>query len=125
MYSFSSVILFGASACNRHAIMINDWTQYASNPFVIPLEIPAPIDGAGGIIVTDLNNDGLVDYLITVPGHIAAYSNNGRKLWIKKTDVRIGGSSRNPHTGRGRETLGRGSNADVSQYFLANLPSVL
>ena len=69
---------------------------YQSNPFVIKLDIPAPKDNrdsAGGIIVADIDNDGKMDYLVTVPGHIAAYSNNGEKLWVLKSDIVVGGSS--------------------------------
>jgi hypothetical protein len=68
---------------------------YSNNPFVIKLEIPAPKDSAGGIITADINNDGKMDYLVTVPGHLAAYDNDGNKLWIKKTDIVVGGSSEN------------------------------
>ena len=66
---------------------------YAANPFVIDLEIPAPQDSAGGIIVADVDNDGRMDFLVTVPGHLAVYGNDGRKLWIVKADVGVGGSS--------------------------------
>ncbi|MEA3364872.1 MAG: FG-GAP-like repeat-containing protein [Candidatus Hydrogenedentes bacterium] len=67
--------------------------QYEDNPFVIRLEIPGPQDSAGGVIAADLDNDGRMDYLVTVPGHVAAYGNDGEKLWIQKTAVRVGGSS--------------------------------
>jgi hypothetical protein len=69
-----------------------------SNPVVIKLEIPPPADlndSAGGIIVADTNNDGKMDYLVTVRGHLAVYNNSGEKLWIKKTDINVGGSSEN------------------------------
>jgi hypothetical protein len=66
---------------------------YQSNPFVIKLAIPAPKDSAGGIIVADVDNNGNMDYLVTVPGHLAAYVNNGKKLWIAKIDISVGGSS--------------------------------
>lgn len=66
---------------------------YDRNPLVISLEIPAPKDSAGGIIVADVNSDGKQDYLVTVPGHLAVYDNSGRKLWIEKTDLVVGGSS--------------------------------
>jgi hypothetical protein len=66
---------------------------YQSNPFVIQLAIPAPKDSAGGIIVADVDNDGSMDYLVTVPGHLAVYGNDGKKLWIKKVDISVGGSS--------------------------------
>ena len=67
----------------------NNRSQYYSNPFVISLDIPAPEDDKGSVIVADLNNDGLRDYIVTVPGHIAAYDNRGRKLWIIRTDIRL------------------------------------
>jgi len=60
---------------------------------VIKLEIPSPRDSAGGIIVADVNDDGRMDYLVTVPGHLAVYANDGKKLWIKKTDIAVGGQS--------------------------------
>ncbi len=66
---------------------------YESNRHTINLDIPAPQDSAGGIIVADVNNDGAMDYLVTVPGHLAAYDNTGKKLWILKTDIVVGGSS--------------------------------
>ena len=79
------VLLCGGVALSAEA--------YSSNPFVIKLAIPAPRDSAGGIIVADINNDGKMDYLVTVPGHLAVYGNNGKKLWVKKTDIVVGGSS--------------------------------
>ena len=68
-------------------------SQYPTNPFVIKMEIPAPQDSAGGLIVADLDNDGRMDYLVTVPGHVAAYAWNGQKLWVRQIDVRVGGSA--------------------------------
>jgi hypothetical protein len=67
--------------------------NYPNNPFVIKIEIPAPQDSAGGLIVADLNADGRMDYLVTVPGHVAAYRWDGQKLWVLKVDVRVGGSA--------------------------------
>ncbi len=66
---------------------------YQQNPFVIALDIPAPQDSAGGIIVADLDTDGSMDYLVTVPGHVAAYAHDGMKLWVLETDVVVGRSS--------------------------------
>lgn len=62
-------------------------------PKVIPLAIPAPKDSAGGILVADADNDGRMDFFVTVPGHLAVYGNDGRKLWVRKTDIVVGGSS--------------------------------
>ncbi len=62
---------------------------------VIKLDIPAPKDSAGGMIVADVDDDGKMDYLVTVPGHLAVYGNDGKKLWIRKIDIVVGGSSEN------------------------------
>lgn len=62
-------------------------------PQAIKLGIPAPKDSAGGIIVADADDDGAMDYLVTVPGHLAVHANDGRRLWIKKTPIVVGGSS--------------------------------
>ncbi len=70
-----------------------DVGAYDRNPLVISLEIPGPTDSAGGILVADVNGDGKQDFLVTVPGHLAVYDNGGRKLWIAKTDLCVGGSS--------------------------------
>ena len=60
---------------------------------VIKLEIPPPTDSAGGIIAADVDDDGKPDFLVTVPGHLAVYGNDGRRLWVKKTDIAVGGQS--------------------------------
>ena len=101
-----------------------DWPQYETNPFVIELDIPAPESSAGGIIVADITNDGRMDYLITVPGHIAAYGNDGTKLWIKTIDVRVGGSSENEglpgHQGPGVIAADIDGNDRAEVLFLTN-----
>jgi hypothetical protein len=71
------------------------WPQYEKNPFVIVLDIPAPQNSAGGIVVSDVDGDGLLDYLVTVPGHVACYAHGGDKRWVLQDDVRVGGSSEN------------------------------
>lgn len=74
------------------------WPQYETNPFMIALDIPGPSDNedsAGGIIAADLDNDGLLDYLVTCRGHVAAYAHNGSKLWVHQVDLRVGGPSEN------------------------------
>jgi len=64
-----------------------------AKPFVIKLDIPAPKDSAGGIVVADVDDDGRMDFLVTVPGHLAVYGGDGRKRWIAKIDIAAGGQS--------------------------------
>ena len=75
-------------------VSISITAAYAASPTpeIIKLDIPAPDqeDSAGGIITADVNNDKKPDYLVTVRGHLAAYDNSGKKLWIKKTDIAVG-----------------------------------
>ena len=68
-------------------------TSGPAGPSVIRLDIPAPNDSAGGIIAADVDNDGRMDLLVTVPGHLAVYASDGRKIWIKQTDICVGGQS--------------------------------
>ncbi|MCX8053973.1 MAG: FG-GAP-like repeat-containing protein [Armatimonadetes bacterium] len=71
-----------------------DWPQYEANPFVIPIDFDFnDEDGAGSIIAADLDNDGLMDYLVTRPGNIGAYSHFGKRLWHLKLDVQVSSSS--------------------------------
>jgi len=63
--------------------------NYPNNPFVIKIEIPAPQDSAGGLIVADLNADGRMDYLVTVPRHVAAYRWDSRKIWVLDADGKV------------------------------------
>ncbi len=60
---------------------------------VIKLDIPAPKTSAGGIIVADVDNDGKMDFLITVPGHLALYRNDGKKLWIARMEIVVASKS--------------------------------
>ena len=59
----------------------------------VKLDIPAPLDSAGGLIAADLNQDGRPDYLVTVPGHLAVYDNNGSELWIERADIVVSSKS--------------------------------
>ena len=63
------------------------------DPTVIPLDIPAPQESEGGLIVADVDDDGAMDFLVTVPGHLAVSGNDGTKLWVKETDIVVGGQS--------------------------------
>lgn len=64
-----------------------------SRPVVIKLDMPPPQESEGGLIVADVDNDGAMDYVVTVPGHLVVYGNNGRKLWLKQTEIVVGGQS--------------------------------
>lgn len=74
---------------------VRSLASYPTNPFVIKMDIPAEDDGSGGIVVFDVNGDGLMDYLVTKPGHLAVYSNDGKKLWVKKVPIRVSVNSEN------------------------------
>lgn len=59
----------------------------------VALSIPGPQDSAGGLLVADVTNDGKMDFLVTVPGHLAVVGNDGRELWAKEIDIGVGGQS--------------------------------
>ncbi|MBC8372297.1 MAG: VCBS repeat-containing protein, partial [Planctomycetes bacterium] len=77
------------------AMLVMSWCSAlgADVTQTIKLDIPAPKDSGGGIIVADVNGDGKMDYLVTVPGHLAVYGNDGKKLWGKKLEIGVGGQS--------------------------------
>jgi len=39
--------------------------------------------------VHDLTGDGLLDFVVTSDGHIGAYDNSGRKLWVRKDNIKL------------------------------------
>lgn len=82
-----------AAVCTAAGLMGTALRAYEDNPLVIRLDIPGPEDSGGGIIVADVNHDARMDFLVTVPGHLAVYDNGGRKLWIERTDIGVGGQS--------------------------------
>jgi len=59
----------------------------------VKLELPAPADTAGGLMVADVNQDRLPDFLVTVPGHLAVYDNGGSQLWIERADIVVSSKS--------------------------------
>jgi hypothetical protein len=50
-------------------------------------------DSAGGMIAADVNNDQRMDFLVTAPGHLAVFANDGTELWRKQIDIGVGGQS--------------------------------
>ncbi len=65
------------------------WGRYTVNPFVFKLDQPVPGDKGGGIIIHDVNGDGLFDFVITSHDHIGAYDHTGNKLWVSIGDIKL------------------------------------
>ena len=84
----TGIFLMGVSAMSADV-----WPQYPSNPFVIQLDIPAEDKSLGGIITADVDDDGLMDYLVTKPGVITCAHHEGKTLWTRKLDVGVRGQS--------------------------------
>lgn len=63
------------------------------NPNVIQLDLPSEGGSIGGIIVADVNGDGIKDFIVTKPMHIAVHNSSGDKLWSKKIDIQVTGQS--------------------------------
>lgn len=62
-------------------------------PQIIRMDLPVDPsgvdDGAGGLIAADLDNNGNKDFIVTKPGWIAAYKQDGRRLWKKESSIRL------------------------------------
>ncbi len=87
-----SICLFSSAAPAKYSLA--NWPQYKQNPFVIRIDFSfSDEDGAGSIITADLDGDGLMDYLVTRPGNLGAYSHFGKRLWHLKTDIQVSSSS--------------------------------
>lgn len=73
-----------------------DWPQYDANPYIIPLDMPSPdspLQSPGGIITADLTGDGMLDFVVTITGHIAAVGHFGQPLWSRAIDIQVAGHS--------------------------------
>ena len=105
-----------------------DWPQYTSNPFVVKLDIRPMEDSGGSLIAADLDGDGLMDYLITRPGHVAAYSHSGKLLWHLQKDIQVGGSSESEglpgHHGPGVQAGDVDGDGKVEVVYLAKDGSI-
>jgi len=98
------------------------WPQYAESPFSIALEIPEPKDTRGGVVAADLDGDDRPDFLISVPGHLAAYANDGKKLWVLDVPIRVAAKSEKNglpgHHGPGVQAGDVDDDGDVEVLFL-------
>ena len=79
-----------------------EWPVYESNPFRIPLAAEQRVSSRrGGIIVADLDGDGLLDFLLSTkendrgPGRatLGAYRHDGEPLWVVAVDIALEGNS--------------------------------
>jgi len=85
------------SLISEAASETSQWPNYPSNPYRIPLDVKQRLtDSSGGIIVADVNQDGLLDFLVSTQdpkiedrGTLGAYDHWGKVLWIKN-DIDIG-----------------------------------
>jgi hypothetical protein len=71
------------------------WAEVGES-LAIDVPIPGPAnddDSAGGILAADVNGDDAPDFLVTCHGHLAVYDNSGKKLWVIKGDIGVGGQS--------------------------------
>jgi len=54
------------------------------------LKQPLPTwDEGGGIFAHDFNGDQHPEFIVTSPGHIAAYANTGQNLWAEAVDIKM------------------------------------
>jgi hypothetical protein len=59
----------------------------------IVLDFPAPSGSEGGLVASDLDGDSIPDFLVTVPGHVGAWSGRGEQMWVVRTPIRLSGQS--------------------------------
>jgi hypothetical protein len=80
------------------------WPQYEQNPHVIDIDSRHVVSGRGAIIVHDLNDDGLLDFILSSKENdfesgratLSAIDHNGEQLWIKDNiDFYIEGNAEN------------------------------
>lgn len=67
--------------------------DYASRSFGLR-KLPSEV--YGGVFCHDLDGDGALDFVVTGPGFVDAYANDGAPLWAKDTDIALLGFSHHP-----------------------------
>ena len=96
--------------------------EFSASRSVIPLEVSAPENSAGGLIAADVDDDGARELLVTAPGYIGAYTAGGSRLWSKQIDVCVGGQSESDglpgHHGPGVQAGGINGDGKAEVVFL-------
>ncbi|MBN1420461.1 MAG: hypothetical protein JXP34_16910 [Planctomycetes bacterium] len=62
-------------------------------PRTIALSFAADPDSQGGLIAAELDGAGELEILVTAPGHIGAWRQDGGCLWRLETDIRVSAGS--------------------------------
>lgn len=90
-----TIIFSHAAAKDSKPKSVVEPPQYKQNPYVIRIDFSFEDaeDSSGSIIAADLDNDSLMDYVVTHSGNIGAYSHYGKRLWWLKVDIQVGSSA--------------------------------
>ncbi|WP_226628964.1 FG-GAP-like repeat-containing protein [Alloyangia pacifica] len=67
---------------------------YPANPMIFELDVPVDPNGLGALFAHDLTGDGRMDFVVTSPGHVAAYSGVGVKLWHVRDEISLNRAGR-------------------------------
>jgi hypothetical protein len=78
-----------AVAYHYHDVGAHEMPYSRIAPKTIGLDLPGDWSGRGGLIAVDLNGDGQRDFLVTKPGHVAAYDGRGPQLWRQQADIQL------------------------------------
>lgn len=76
-------------------IVVSDWPNYTGeNPKVIPYPAGFRSDSQGanddgGVIVSNLDDDELMEYIVTSQDGIVAFDWDGTVMWFKQHDIRV------------------------------------
>ncbi|WP_291733697.1 hypothetical protein [Leisingera sp. F5] len=60
------------------------------NPIVYKLDLPAASPWLGALFAHDLTGEGNMDFVITAPGHVVAYTGSGEVLWHVQDPIFLG-----------------------------------
>ncbi len=69
---------------------LSDRPQYTNNPHTFEIQQSFPAgDIRGSIFAHDVNNDGIMEFVITSANRIAVYGNSGENIWISTDDIHL------------------------------------